>query len=1049
MNTNKMTVAEKIAALKNIFNDFGIPVLPNSSLEQAIKDEFGRGKRSKLNQILLELHNDTDASKLALAIGAELKKNKDPQVLAVANTLQSQLPLLFGIIDMRHSIAQREQLLSKLLEHFHTKLPNNPNTDRMLRMIAAAQKNLSANLQTQYIATITENLGTAFNVEELKRFGKVFHEATPALIALNQADYPMEQKINHCINAIRALAIELRSKHLQMSADILDNIHWLAKVSLPQVPDQATIEQALQNLGISIGYTSTKLIQKKAAAAGLTNKEIIQLLYTNAEFTQMSNNANELLARTHENQQYAATCAYIAKVAYDVKQDDLARIAVAGVCLASLRQTYYEVKTDTLCAANFTESLGTILSSIGVVTKSDPLINIGNSIISGVITHSGIMSVPGGASIAVPLAVCTVLTKLFLGTRLNNKQDNKKSSNDILPNLLRQIVVWQQQIRIEFTNLYQKLYQLNQQVLSAIEQGFDSLENLIQQNHLQVMHGILSIENKLQDLQLNMQKEFIDLYLEYIHDPLEELDYINKYNCQDQIKIDQNKHKLVMWLLYKSKHPNVNGRKLPLENLLHICSKLNDKEGILSLVNKYVNLNFCQELPEDLPHISTWLLAANTYVWATAKYPSTTSNTETINILNDILEVGDKIVSFVEKLAENKLLWQKINESLQQEHSKLKARWAQLNPQFNSVYLQSFSNIKKTQKQPRIFAHPSPVAQIEPFTATKIDITELWNKHIVHNIPNECLTTVAHGLGSWHIVFTVDAHANNFHNEYIPYGDNILPDHSRDVLFKIEVYYKSQEEKLFLLTTNWFAYDLYNSRQRLEQYYRLKFKHGLRHTNYDWIRLDGRSNRVTGHGDTPTDKLIDYDRLATIYQAWLCNSRPINTPEILQRVQQNSIFVRQNAALLAQPNCTLLNTDNIALLKVALNQQLLTHMLQERARCAYILQQDPIMSGSLEKIDLYHSILDVYMSILNIDYTCEMRTITFRQLINELQNSNTCNEDLLTRFERLFTTNLCIPELRNQYLTGKFYMKIQTTLSKIKLLSANLSTDRPCLMARP
>ena len=74
MPIDSLSVAERINALKNIFANFGIPVLDNSILDQSIRAEFGRGKRSELNQILHALQHDTEAAELAVCIGDALKK---------------------------------------------------------------------------------------------------------------------------------------------------------------------------------------------------------------------------------------------------------------------------------------------------------------------------------------------------------------------------------------------------------------------------------------------------------------------------------------------------------------------------------------------------------------------------------------------------------------------------------------------------------------------------------------------------------------------------------------------------------------------------------------------------------------------------------------------------------------------------------------------------------------------------------------------------------------------------------------------------------------
>lgn len=123
-------------------------------------------------------------------------------------------------------------------------------------------------------------------------------------------------------------------------------------------------------------------------------------------------------------------------------------------------------------------------------------------------------------------------------------------------------------------------------------------------------------------------------------------------------------------------------------------------------------------------------------------------------------------------------------------------------------------------------------------------------------------------------------------------------------------------------------------------------------------------------------------------------------------------------------------------------------MLKQRSICARILQEDPIIAAGLEKIDLYCNILAVYMRILNIDYTFDLHTKKFSKLIDQLQSPEACHEDLLIKFNDLFTSsdlNIC-PD--KEYLQSEFYVKMQAAISRISLLRANLITERSHLMAR-
>lgn len=529
MSTATISIAERIKMLKNIFNDFGIKVEDNSTLDRAIQAEFGRGKRSKLNKILQEFKQESDAVRLAACIGVELSKNTDdPQLVNIGNILQQRIPSILNIVDIKQQTAKRELLLVQLLEHFENKLPINEQTDRLLRMLHAAKNNLHSTLQVQGMGKVIENAGTACSFDELSTYGKMLQLLTPALIVLDQDDVPLEQKINHCVNALRGLGYGLRVSNLQLAANIIDNVHSLAKVALPALVDKASIEQGLHNLGISVGNISTKIIIAKAQQTGLTEQEITQIIYASAPSSRLAQNDMELLCHVQQNQQYAAICGYIAQLAREIKQPKLEKIGIAGICLASLRQTYYELKTNNLQATNLSESLGTILTGVGVITKNTTMIYLGKSILEGVKTYTGIMAVPGGAAIAIPLAVCSVLGKMLL---IPNEQNvtTEESPNVALCKILEEVVLTQKENRQYLVKMHGLLQRQHKDLILALEQGFDNLEVLVKKNNLQTLQSIQNLDYKLDSLQYNISKEFSDLYLEYVYEPLEAIDFANKY----------------------------------------------------------------------------------------------------------------------------------------------------------------------------------------------------------------------------------------------------------------------------------------------------------------------------------------------------------------------------------------------------------------------------------------------------------------------------------------------------------------------------------------
>lgn len=530
MEYSMLSVQERIALLKSIFNDFGMPVITNSTLDQAIHAEFGRGKRSKLTILLNDLQSEPDCIKLAKCIGEELVHNtQDPELLRVGGIFQEHLPKLLQVIDIKQTTAKRELLLAELLDYFKEKIPQNAGTERLHRMLIAAQINLHASAQLQNLSANVSNLGSFLDVHELKACGNVLKNVMPALIMLDQPDVLLEQKVNYCLRALQSLSLEFKNQKLSLAADILQDINWLAKVTLSDTLEPATVEQALQNLGITMGNASIQLIHRKAQRSGLTDQEIAKIIYTGALSEHLSLTDGDLLRRTQENQQYAAICAYIAKLAQDIKQPNLSKIGIIGISLASMRQIFYEFTTHNVCAENFSEALGNILLGAGTVTNNALLSYVGSSIINGVKTYTGLMAVPGGAAIAVPLAVCSSLTSLFLVTGPRKAPEEKFNANQVMFKLLEQVLLMQQNMRQHFAALYEKLQIDQQHLLMVLDNSFNSLAKLLRENTLQVLTDLKKIDHKLHGLQYEMHKEFADLYLEDIFNPLTEIDFAVKY----------------------------------------------------------------------------------------------------------------------------------------------------------------------------------------------------------------------------------------------------------------------------------------------------------------------------------------------------------------------------------------------------------------------------------------------------------------------------------------------------------------------------------------
>lgn len=1053
MHTNTLSVAERIAALKTIFADLGIPAAPNSILEQTIVAEFGRGKRSALNQILQELHQDTDIIILSAAIGAALEREfTDPQILTTAKFLQQRLPNVLQIIDVRQQTAKRINLLEKLLGHFEHKLLNVPNADRLLRMLSSAKAQLKSNLELQSAIGVAENISIIFDQADLKRTCRIFKSLTPALIALDHPTVATEQKINYCVQALLSISTELHHTKLTQIASIIDTVHWLAKVNLPSINDAATTEQALHSLGISLGTITIHNLRQKARLLGLTEKELIQVLYSNKATTQLDITDKNLILVTQENQQYAATCGLVAKLGQEIKCKELERVGVAGICLVSMRQTFYEIKTNNLNSVNFSESLGLILSGVGVLTKNPVLAKIGGCILDGVKAYAGIMAIPGAQVIAVPLAICTVLSKLFVTSRQKSATSSQPAMELVLHHMLEKTLHLQQEMRTKFVQLYALVQDQHKELLTVLDQGFANLMKYNQYYNAETLQAIHRLDTKLDILQFNISKEFVDLYLEYIRDPVEELQFFERYGQGDLAKLPNNKIKLSMWMLFKSKHSKVNGRDLiaHVENTQQLSSyvavvltKINEYDAILGMINRYVNIEFNQKFSEELPHIPTWLLAANTYIHLLADYSHLLPDSDKEpKIISDMQDVGNQVLHFIRQIANAPLLWKEITLRKNNFIRELNSKLQQLSQIDMLNYMQSYEQLIITSlairnKQPFMAQSAAVDEQLEPFTTISLDISAMWQQNISNHIPAEFIMAEVFGLGELQINFVIDKNVNNFVNIRMPYSHNLLPDDARDVLYRIEVSFKARNsEQSLALLTGWFAYDLCNLYKRLEEYYRLKFKNGLRHTRYYWISLNGRRNLVHGYPEGDTNKLIDYNRLALIYKNWWDHVRPVNEPTVLARVKQNPQFMAVCKNMLENEQNVIIQQQNIDLLKFQLQAQLRTAIITKRTKIKQDFEADVSIAYTSSKMDAYNAVLAIFKQVINVPVVHEQIGSRLNELLAVAQNSGAEQIDYDAKLKLLLlATEPAI--IFNGYRQGSLYQKIQHTLSRLQLLLHN------------
>jgi len=1049
-----LSVQQKINLLKNIFADFGIPVIANSTLDQAIHAEFGRGKHSKLTDLLNDLHLEPDCVKLAKHIGSELVNNtQEPELQRIGGVIQNYLPKLLQLVDIKQTTTKRELILIELLEHFKTKIPCTAQTDRLHRMLTAAHNNLHTNLQLQNFNDNVGSLGACCGIAELKASSNVLRHAMPALISLDQADVLLEQKVNYFLQALQALAVEFKSQKLNLAADILQDINWLAKITLPNLAEPATVEQSLQNLGITIGDASMRLLHEKIRLSGLTKHELAKIIYAGSTPIGLAPTDINLLQYTQETQRYASICAYLAKLARDINQPNLAKIGVIGISLASMRQLFYEFKTNNICAENFSEGLGNILLSAGIVANNQVLSYFGSSILAGVKAYAGIMAIPGGAAIAVPLAVCSSLTNLFIATEQKNTIEEKFNANQVMLQLLEQVLLMQRNMRQQFASLYERLQLNHEQLLLALDNSFSNLTTLVQKNNLQILTNLRKMDYKLDSFRQGLRKEFGDLYLLEVLNPLAEIDFAVKYGLLDRDKMAKTQTQLAMWLLFKSKNQKINGGDLLKENtaiadllsyLNEILVQKNDHGTGLVVVNKYLNVNFQQQLPEALPHIPTWLLAAQAYIQISNMLKDNNTLLDEHGLAVDILAIGREIQQFIEQLASNTALWHAIMCAIQQLTNQIKNRWLTISLQADAQYLQDFESIynSKLVNQSRMVAKSTAVsANLEPFEPLVVDITTLWNKYIISEIAPEFLMAESLGLGEFDVDFTVDKECNKFVDVHMPYsGNNILPEHARDVLFKLQVHFKLiSDQQSYLLYTGWLAYDLRDSAQRFEQYYNRKFKYGLRHKKYCWLSLDGTINQVEGHPNTNTKKLIDYARLAEVYKNWLQNSLPVTHAELQQRVLHNPAFAPQREQLLAAKSFIHSHISNKTVLNTVLPIKLCEKIQQKRGAFASLLMEDQILKQLLDKLAVYYAIISIYGKILNLQVPDINLNQGFAELINSLATTEALSVNMLEKLQQFFALEIQFFMPDKQYLQGELYNKLSALLIKLDLLQTELS----------
>lgn len=825
MPSINMPVAQRIVLLTKIFAEFGIEVAANSPLDQAIRNEFGPGKRSKLNQILQAYTQQTDAAALSICIGTELQAvGTDPKLCHVGRIMCERLPNLLEILDIRGQTTKREQMLGQILAHFTAKLASHADTDadRLLRMLDATQRQLHTQLQAQAVGTVVADLGAVFACRDLERCGTVLRVVLPVLINLEDATYTATQRVNCITHALRTLAMELPMLRLEKAADLIDYAHWLAQINLPSLSNPTTIEQILQKLDVPLGASTARMLRDKARSVGLHDQELLEILAS--------------------NQKHAATCSVIAKFGRELACPELEKIGVVGLCGLTLRQSFHELRTANLNSVNFSESLGIMLSGLGTLTNNNTLSKLGMAVSNGVKAYAGLMVAPGGATVALPLAVCTVLA----GILIKHKPKQHTEINKVVRQTVIDIQEIQRAMSWHFAELHNSMTAQQREVIRIVDRGFASLSEIVGNWHL----AHTQTWRKLEDIQESISNEFIDLYLEYIRDPLDQLRFYDNYDQYDAAAIPKIKLKLNMWLLYKAKHSKVNG---VLQDPVALHTAARQPAAKLGLINRYLNQEFSQQLREDFPHVPTWLLAADAYIELLPRYQDLRES----HILQDIITLGSELHAYLLDLTANAPLRQRLAAGM-------------------DLLEQEQQNII-SQLQPRVpvrevarCAKPAPWEyQLEKFTALPWDLSAIWEGY---RLNDELLVAQHYQLGTIYAQYVVER-SNTFTEVHVPCSQDPLPNNAGQIKFKVEILFKHNDQaQSYLLATSQHQYLLANGYERFTQYYQQKFRGSFKHRNYLWISLDGMQNQVVGHPVTNTQKPIDYTRLAQLYAYWFRNS---------------------------------------------------------------------------------------------------------------------------------------------------------------------------------
>lgn len=591
-----MPVKQRIAFLKQIFADFGIPVPDNSRLALAIESEFGRGKNSKLNQIISELTYPNTSASLAACIGEALQDaNFEPGIQKIGNFMQSQLVHIVEILDYKQSNSRKINLLIKILDHFISKLYYEP---RLCRLLTSAKHQLLNN-NAKFVGESISHFGKALESTKADKIGQILSVVTPAILSINDQEVLTTQKVKLCLNSINIIANNLNSQGLSVAATVLNDAYYIFEVCKDEDDQPATIQDALRDLGISVGSFTLQRIISKGAELGIKERELKTIFHKTNQLTYLSDQQQELVNQTFVNQKYAVLCSTVAKIGTDSGCAALEKIGVSGLGYISLIQTYTEIKSGEFSVGGLSESLGIILSSLGIITDNNILSKLGNCISTGVSAYAGLIATTAGSTVAIPLAICTGISSYVAKHKVANEEP-------LYRELLTKIIKIQSEYRVELAHLYDEISSNHREIISKLDQAFLKLSTNIAENHyFEVL------------LFRDLHQEVIAVHNSVLNNPITDLllqlRYARTYANVTTEKLEYFKQQLTVWLIYKnSKKTTEIGLWLQAANcLLWIISQssinkrlINDlRDQALDIRNKLLNL----EEPAKYERLNAWI----------------------------------------------------------------------------------------------------------------------------------------------------------------------------------------------------------------------------------------------------------------------------------------------------------------------------------------------------------------------------------------------------------------------------------------------------------